>query len=401
MNIAVDFDFPVHEYAEKWPMMDEQRLNELAVDIQENGQQVPILLLNGVLIDGRNRLAACRIAKVQPIIENLPDGTNPWQRVWTLNGHRRDMNDGQRYLLWLDGREGDEAWQAEQSRIQDAANKARAEAAKGNDNAAKAAPKNSGGTKCATTVFAEVKPDGQLDSSQNRTRDKKAEAAGVSRKTVEMADTLANKRPDLIAQVKAGETTLSKAHTQAKKDEQLAKLTDISAQEVKAAQGVYDVIVIDPPWQMEKIERDVAPNQTSFDYPTMDEAALTQLPVPTADDCHVWVWTTHKHLPMALRLLDAWGLKYVCTFTWHKPGGFQPFGLPQYNCEFALYARKGTPQFVETKAFPVCFNAPRGAHSEKPQDFYDVLNRVTAGRRLDMFNRRRIEGFDGWGNESA
>ena len=216
-----------------------------------------------------------------------------------------------------------------------------------------------------------------------------------------MADTLANKRPDLIAQVKAGETTLSKAHTQAKKDEQLAKLTDISAQEVKASQGVYDVIVIDPPWQMEKIERDVAPNQTSFDYPTMDEAALTQLPVPTADDCHVWVWTTHKHLPMALRLLDAWGLKYVCTFTWHKPGGFQPFGLPQYNCEFALYARKGTPQFVETKAFPVCFNAPRGAHSEKPQDFYDVLNRVTAGRRLDMFNRRHIEGFDGWGNESA
>jgi N6-adenosine-specific RNA methylase IME4 len=292
------------------------------------------------------------------------------------------------------------AWQAEVQRIKDEANKGRSEAAKAGDvgrASLKIKDDFSGVTKSSTTK-TETKTK---EEKPNRTSEKKAEAAGVSHKTVILADTLANKRPDLIAQVKAGETTLSKAYTQAKKDEQIAKLTDISAQEVKAAQGVYDVIVIDPPWQMEKIERDVAPNQTSFDYPTMDEAALAQLPVPTADDCHVWVWTTHKHLPMALRLLEAWGLKYVCTFTWHKPGGFQPFGLPQYNCEFALYARKGTPQFVETKAFPVCFNAPRGAHSEKPQDFYDVLNRVTAGRRLDMFNRRHIEGFDGWGNESA
>ena len=401
MNIAVDVGIPVHPAANIFPMMDEKRLGELALDIQQNGQQVPIRLLNGALIDGRNRLAACRIANVQPIFDYLPDGTNPWQVAWTFNGQRRDLNDAQRYLLWNDCAKGDEAWQAEERRIQDAARRKMSEAKIGNANAAKADLENKPATNGGTVVSSAKSEAKTSEEKPNRTSDKKAEAAGVSRKTVEMADTLANKRPDLIAQVKAGETTLSKAHTQAKKDEQLAKLTDISAQEVKASQGVYDVIVIDPPWQMEKIERDVAPNQTSFDYPTMDEAALAQLEVPTADDCHVWVWTTHKHLPMALRLLEAWGLKYVCTFTWHKPGGFQPFGLPQYNCEFALYARKGTPQFVETKAFPVCFNASRGAHSEKPQDFYDVLNRVTAGRRLDMFNRRHIEGFDGWGNESA
>ena len=397
MNVAVDVGIPVHPAANIFPMMDEKRLGELALDIQQNGQQVPIRLLDGALIDGRNRLAACRIAKVQPIFDYLPDGTNPWQVAWTYNGQRRDLNDGQRYLLFLDCIKGNEAWQADMQRVKDDARRKMSEAKIGNSNAVKSDVENKPCTKSTGVVSAGIAPKDKPAG----TREKKAEAAGVTVKTVILADTLANTRPDLIAQVKAGETTLSKAHTQAKKDEQLAKLTDISAQEVKAAQGVYDVIVIDPPWQMEKIERDVAPNQTSFDYPTMDEAALTQLSVPTADDCHVWVWTTHKHLPMALRLLDAWGLKYVCTFTWHKPGGFQPFGLPQYNCEFALYARKGTPQFVETKAFPVCFNAPRGAHSEKPQDFYDVLNRVTAGRRLDMFNRRHIEGFDGWGNESA
>ena len=225
-------------------------------------------------------------------------------------------------------------------------------------------------------------------------------AAAPARKDVIKAAELLERAPDKAKAILAGTAKTSDVVREIKREEIIAKLEDVKAREVKAASGVYDVLVNDPPWDMQKIERDMAPTQVEFDYPTMSEQQLAEMKLPTADDAHVWVWTTHKFLPMALRLLDNWGLKYVCTFVWHKPGGFQPFGLPQYNCEFALYARKGTPQFIDTKAFPTCFQAPRGAHSEKPEAFYDIVRRVTAGRRIDIFNRRQIDGFDLWGNEA-
>jgi N6-adenosine-specific RNA methylase IME4 len=206
-------------------------------------------------------------------------------------------------------------------------------------------------------------------------------------------------RAAVVEKVRAG-VKPADAIRETKRAEVVSRLEDIKNREVKALSGEYDVIVIDPPWPMQKIERDVAPNQTGLDYPVMQEEELHAMKIPAAKDCHMWLWTTHKFLPMALRLLQSWDFKYVCTFVWHKPGGFQPYGLPQFNCEFAIYARRGTPEFIDTKAFPVCFSAPRGAHSEKPEMFYEIVRRVTAGRRADMFNRREIAGFERWGNEA-
>jgi len=198
-----------------------------------------------------------------------------------------------------------------------------------------------------------------------------------------------------------GEMNVNRAITEIKRKQAIQRLENIEVKESKAIEGVYDVIVIDPPWPMKKIERDVAPNQVEFEYPTMTIDEIKALEIPCADDCHVWLWATQKYLPDAFDILKIWGMKYVCTFVWHKPGGFQPFGLPQYNAEFALYARRGSPEFIDFKDFKLCFDAPRAGHSEKPELFYDLVRRVTVGRRLDMFNRRAIGGFDSWGKEAA
>ena len=381
----------VHPAANEFPMLSEDRLRELADDITNNGQREAIKLFDGMVIDGRNRYAACVLAGIEPRTETLPDGIDPWAYVWSLNGQRRDITADQRYLIWKSCSEQSAAWQAQQQRIQDEANRKRSEAQAGiTKDEIKERPATSSGDTLRNHAAEQA----------SKSASAKAAASHTNRGAVERMDQLARERPDLAEQVKAGALPGAAAIREMKREAVVQRLEDIGAKEAKAASGIYDVIVIDPPWQMEKIERDERPNQSEFDYPTMDEAALSGLEIPTADDCHIWVWATHKHLPMALRLIDVWGFKYVCTFVWHKPGGFQPFGLPQYNCEFAIYCRKGTPQFIDFKAFPVCFNAPRGAHSAKPVEFYDIVRRVTAGRRLDMFNRSLIDGFDGWGNEA-
>lgn len=235
-----------------------------------------------------------------------------------------------------------------------------------------------------------------------------AEILGVSHQTV--ARDVTNVTPDEPeadsvsddAQLRSLKTDLEQAN---KKAEQLRKNLNTAQQQAVTTDcdKRYGTIVIDPPWPMQKIEREVRPNQVEFDYPTMDEDQLRDFRVQFArladEHCHVFMWTTHKFMPMAMRLFQEYGVKYVLTMVWHKPGGFQPVGLPQYNCEFVLYGRIGSPQFTTTKAFNCCFEAPRREHSRKPDEFYELVCRVTGDSRIDVFSRERRDGFDRFGNE--
>jgi N6-adenosine-specific RNA methylase IME4 len=164
--------------------------------------------------------------------------------------------------------------------------------------------------------------------------------------------------------------------------------------------GEYRTIVIDPPWPMTIYDRDVRPGQIGFHYPTMNVEEICAMQLPLAEDATVFLWTTQRFLPDAFRVLESWGLKYLVAMVWHKPGGPQPYNLPQYNCEFILIGRRGSPLFLDTKAFPLCFEAPRREHSRKPDEFYALVERVCAGPRIDMFSREKRAGFDQFGVEA-
>ena len=166
-------------------------------------------------------------------------------------------------------------------------------------------------------------------------------------------------------------------------------------------EGQYATIVVDPPWPIKRTEREINPYEVGLDYPVMalDEISGLSVGDMLADDAFVFLWTTQRFLPDAFPILAGWGVKYRFTMVWHKPGGFQVFNMPQFNGEFIVVGVKGNPQFLEAKAFNAVFNAPRRGHSVKPDEFYALLRRVAPEPRLDMFSRREIEGFTGWGNE--
>lgn len=372
-----------HPLADVFPLIEGAEFDALVADVAKQGLLEAIITLDGNILDGRNRYRACVAAGVEPHFEVF-EGADPVAFVVSKNVARRHLDESQRALA---------------------------------------------AAKIATLQHGQ-RQSGQLAAVQ--TQDGAASLLNVGERSVRRAREVLNEgAPELVRAVEAGRVSVSAAADVAtlpkveqteivakgereileaakrirlqKAEVRRAEIQAIAATQVHIPAGKFSTIVIDPPWPMEKIERDVAPDQVAFDYPTMSEDQLAAFPVAdmAADDCHLFCWTTHKFLPMSLRLLDAWGFRYVLTMVWHKPGGFQPFGLPQYNCEFAIYARRGTPTFADTKAFNVCFQAPRREHSRKPDEFYDVIRRVTTGPRIDVFSREARDGFDQYGNETS
>jgi hypothetical protein len=89
----------VHPVAELFPMMSEEELDDLAADIKANGLRQPIVVdQDGVLIDGRNRLEACKRAGVEPE-ETVLDGQDPVAFILSSNIYRRNLNKGQAAMV--------------------------------------------------------------------------------------------------------------------------------------------------------------------------------------------------------------------------------------------------------------------------------------------------------------
>ena len=357
------------------PKMTDEKYAEFKADIQKNGLTNPtITLFEGKILDGYHRARACEELGIE-IKTTEYVGDFPAHFV-VSSCNRRDLTDGQKAIF------GEEILPYIEK-----------------ENEKKKSIKHI----CTYSLTNhEVGDPHHRESAYQAAKIAKSSVASIR-----FVKKLKEEAPEIHAKVKSGGYTLNDAKRNIKAKAQSIRNAAIIADSSKSPMtptGKFEVLVIDPPWPLEKIERDCRPNQPSLlDYPTMTVDEIKTLSLTkdfAASDCHVFLWTTQKYLPTSFDILQSWGVKYVCTMVWHKSGGFQVCGLPQYNCEFILYGRIGSPTFSDTKAFNTCFNAPRGKHSEKPIEFYELLNRVTVGRKMDCFNRRKIDGFVGYGNEA-
>ena len=164
------------------------------------------------------------------------------------------------------------------------------------------------------------------------------------------------------------------------------------------ATGLFQTIVIDPPWDWGDEGDGDKYGRTMPDYATMPIDEIEQLPVgKIADDnCHLYLWITNRSLYKGFRLLDAWGFRYITCLTWVKPS----FGMGTYfrgDTEQVLFGVKGN-QPIKRHDVGTHFNAPRGnGHSAKPDEFYQLVETCSYGPYIDIFGRKGREGWSVWG----
>ena len=173
----------------------------------------------------------------------------------------------------------------------------------------------------------------------------------------------------------------------------------------------YRTVVADPPWQptlgatWNSRMGDKAGPQRFYD--TRPLADIIADAPRLAQQAHVYIWCLTAHVDWGYEVARAWGAEPVTLLTWRKPG----LGAGRFRCntEHVLVARKGprggnpfgqggrTAQATEG----TLFEWPRGAHSEKPAEFFSLVERLSPGPMLEMYARQPRARWGGWGQEAG
>jgi len=246
--------------------------------------------------------------------------------------------------------------------------------------------------------------EGEGKKKPLRAADVAAKRLGTSRRTLERAEAVVSaaeanpsefgdlvKRMDRTGKVGSAYVTLVKR-------KQAAALED-RAEAGQLPKGIYDAIVVDPPWRYDDNPSDRGlRGEAAYATMTVDEIAALDLPM--ADDCAVWLWITNSMLIEGAQvpILKAWGLTPKALLTWDKV----QIGVGHYLrnvTEHCILAVRGKPTVLNDESESTILRERRGAHSEKPEAFYGIVGRLCAGQRLDIFARRKRAGWDSHGLE--
>ena len=382
-------DWVIHPAATLFPLLEGAEFEALTADIRANDLREAIWLdRDGRILDGRNRIRACEAAGVEPRFQTY-EGDDPVAFVLSLNLLRRHLDESQKAMA-----------------------------------AARVANMNHGG-------------DRRSDQAANLPLVPQAEAAqrlGVSERSLRYAKVVQESgSPELVAAVDQGVVAVSEAaavarasHTTqraivamvasgevgnlktalVRRDKERQRL-EIAEGRTVQPEGEFPVIVIDPPWPYDNTYDAAHPTgRAGCKYPSMSIEELKALKLPAAKNCVLWLWTTNAFMGEAYDLLEAWGFQPKTILTWVKLTKLseQPrLGLGHWlkNCtEHCLLAVKGSPKVSLTNQRTVLV-APARGHSRKPNEFYELVESLCIGRKLDMFSTEKRDGWEQMGNDTA
>ncbi|HUV72052.1 MAG TPA: MT-A70 family methyltransferase, partial [Clostridia bacterium] len=132
-------------------------------------------------------------------------------------------------------------------------------------------------------------------------------------------------------------------------------------------------------------------------YPEMSQEEIMKIEIPSKTDCILWLWTTNGFMKDAYELLEEWGFAPKTILTWNKINIGVGYWLRNVT-EHCILAVKGSPVW-DNKKFSTLISEKRTEHSAKPQSFYDMVDKLCVGRKLDYFARKKRAGWDVFGDE--
>jgi len=360
-----------YEFKKLIPPLAIEEFNQLEKNIIADGCRDPLLTWNGILIDGHNRYEICTKHGLVFSVVEKEFASESNVKEWMINNQfgRRNLSNYQRSVLALEL----------ESVFSERAKENQAIQFKGNS---------------LKQISAEVKPI--------ETRKELAKVANVSHDTIAKVKKIeAVASEEVKDRLNSGEISINEAYKSIKKVERAIDIEkqreDIANNVMAKIDGLFEVISIDPPWNYGRAY-DPDSSRVANPYPEMTQSELLSIELPFADDSVCLLWTTQAFIFDAKELLDKWGFTYKATIVWDK----EKMGMGAWlrmQCEFCLIGIKGNPAWNNTKYRDI-IREPRREHSRKPDCFFEMIEEITVGRRLEYFSRENRKGWEVYGNET-
>lgn len=380
-----------HEYANLFPMLEGKPRAELVEDIALNGMQEPIVMMGPVILDGRNRYMCAREtgAEIKAI---QYEGDDPLGFVISKNLKRRHMTESQRAMV-----------AAKLAKLPKGSNQ---HAPIGGPTSKQAAEMLSVGRKSierAKIVESSGAP-GLVEAVQS---DQVRVSAAADIATLPIDDQIAlieQADPKAFRKVAAD---VRAAKTAEKKTKRRQREANLSKKIIALPDKKYGVILADPEWRFEPYSRETGMDRSPDNhYPTSETADIQARDVSSiaADDCVLFLWGTAPMLREALATMEAFGFDYKTHIVWNKVRNGEGRGTGYWvtgEHELCLIGTRGNvPAPAPGTQFRSNFDAPVGAHSEKPDDIHEVIESYFPNLpKIELNARKQRDGWDVWGNE--
>lgn len=164
-----------------------------------------------------------------------------------------------------------------------------------------------------------------------------------------------------------------------------------------AADRKFATILADPPWQFSNRTGKMAPEHKRLNrYKTLPLADICEMPVADVAErnAHLYLWVPNALLPEGLQVMTAWGFTYKTNIVWHKvrkDGGPDGRGVGFYfrnTTELLLFGIRGNLRTLPPGRSQVnILRTMKREHSRKPDEQYDLIERCSPPRYLELFGR--------------